>query len=141
MKLKYFCIHSPKHQDRNSYLTKKFEELNLEVNFVFQDKHELTQSLIDEYYKFDLLETNRRLGIILNTPNQQSYTKHLNNMEIAVSIDHFKLYEKLSKEDDDTIFVILEDDVIFNKCLVSNITTPHIKEQLIKLKEFYYDKN
>jgi dTDP-4-dehydrorhamnose reductase len=39
------------------------------------------------------------------------------------------------------INIVSKDDVIFNKCLVSNITTPHIKEQLIKLKEFYYDKN
>lgn len=34
-----------------------------------------------------------------------------------------------------------KDDVVFNKCLDGNITTPHIKEQLKELKEFYYDKN
>jgi len=30
-------------------------------------------------------------------------------------------------------------EILFNKCLDSTIITPHIKEQLFKLKEFYYD--
>jgi dTDP-4-dehydrorhamnose reductase len=34
-----------------------------------------------------------------------------------------------------------KDDVRFNKCLIGNINTPHIKVQLQKLKEFYYDNN
>jgi dTDP-4-dehydrorhamnose reductase len=34
-----------------------------------------------------------------------------------------------------------KDDVIFNKCLTGQIMTPHIKEQLKLLKEFYYVKN
>ena len=32
-----------------------------------------------------------------------------------------------------------KNDVVFNKCLDSNMTTPHIKKQLKELKEFYYD--
>ena len=34
-----------------------------------------------------------------------------------------------------------KDDVIFNKCLTGQIITPHIKQQLKLLKEFYYVKN
>jgi dTDP-4-dehydrorhamnose reductase len=34
-----------------------------------------------------------------------------------------------------------KDNVVFNKCLVGNMTTPHIKKQLKDLKNFYYDNN
>lgn len=34
-----------------------------------------------------------------------------------------------------------KDDIEFNKCLEGDIITPHIKEQLKQLKEFYYDSN
>ena len=32
-------------------------------------------------------------------------------------------------------------DVQLNKCLNGDIKTPHIKEQLVSLRNFYYDKN
>lgn len=38
------------------------------------------------------------------------------------------------------INIMSKDDVEFNKCLEGHIVTPHIKEQLVKLKEFYYVK-
>jgi len=39
------------------------------------------------------------------------------------------------------INILPKDDVEFNKCLDGDIITPHIKEQLKQLKEFYYVKN
>ena len=39
------------------------------------------------------------------------------------------------------IIINNKDDVKFDKCLIGNIQTPHIKTQLQKLKEFYYDNH
>jgi dTDP-4-dehydrorhamnose reductase len=39
------------------------------------------------------------------------------------------------------IIITDKSDVRFNKCLDGSIHTPHIKVQLQKLKEFYYDNN
>jgi len=40
---------------------------------------------------------------------------------------------------DRKIKIVEKSEVSFNKCLHSTKITPHIKEQLIKLKNFYYD--
>jgi hypothetical protein len=37
------------------------------------------------------------------------------------------------------INIVEKSEISFNKCLHSNQITPHIKEQLFKLKNFYYD--
>ena len=36
------------------------------------------------------------------------------------------------------INILEKSEIAFNKCLAGSITTPHIKEQLFKLKDFYY---
>ena len=37
--------------------------------------------------------------------------------------------------------IINDDSVVFNKCLFSDYVTPHIKKQIMELKEFYYGSN
>ena len=43
------------------------------------------------------------------------------------------------KEILDSINIVEKNEISVNKCLDGGIITPHIKEQLFKLKDFYYD--
>jgi len=59
----------------------------------------------------------------------------------SVCISKREILDSINDVFNRKINIIDKNDVKFDKCLIGHISTPHIKEQLIKLKEFYYVKN
>lgn len=52
-----------------------------------------------------------------------------------------EILESINTAFERKIIIHEKNDIVCDKCLNGNIITPHIKEQIYKLKEFYYDKN
>lgn len=79
---------------------------------------------------------------------EQSY-KHMIDWDVfdietiisSTCISKKEILDSINKVFNRKINIISKSDVISNKCLLGQIVSPHIEEQLIKLKEFYYDKN
>lgn len=59
----------------------------------------------------------------------------------SICISKKEILESINQVFNRKINISGKDDVVFNKCLDGHIITPHIKNQLEKLKDFYYDKN
>lgn len=71
--------------------------------------------------------------------NWHSYPKEI--IVSSVCVSKKEILHSLNEVFQRKIIINKKDDVRFDKCLSGNITTPHIKTQLQKLKEFYYDNN
>jgi len=71
--------------------------------------------------------------------NWHSYPKEI--IVSSVCVSKKEILHSLNEVFQRKIIINKKDDVRFDKCLIGNITTPHIKTQLQKLKEFYYDNN
>ena len=71
--------------------------------------------------------------------NWDNYSKE--TIICSECISKKEILDSLNEVFERNISINNKDDVRFNKCLIGNINTPHIKVQLQKLKEFYYDNN
>jgi dTDP-4-dehydrorhamnose reductase len=59
----------------------------------------------------------------------------------SVCISKKELLDSLNEVFERKINVLEKEDQAVNKCLLGDIKTPHIKDQLKVLKKFYYDRN
>lgn len=71
--------------------------------------------------------------------NWDSYSKE--TIVSSECISKKEILDSLNEVFERNIIINNKEDVRFDKCLIGNINTPHIKIQLQKLKEFYYDNN
>lgn len=97
MKLdKIFVIHFEPLSDRKIYLDSILGSYNIPYEYIISNIDSDSKSNIDDFYKVDLSIWNRELTI----------------GEICVSINHFIVYDKISKGNYNNCLII-EDDAVF----------------------------
>jgi len=101
-----FILHYKKLSRRKNYLLSRFENLNHNIIWVEEfDPEDISISDLDEYYSFNSVIYNRRLNI----------------NEISLWMKHHFCY-KIIRDLPNDLFLILEDDVIFNNGIFNNIS-------------------
>ena len=111
---KIFIIHNPKLIERKKYLDENINKFGLNgiTEYVFNiDKNCLTDDNLFNYScSAESISYHNRKNV-MNIPNES--IKKLNNMEIAITLEHFNCYKMLLEDKNHEHCLILEDDVIF----------------------------
>jgi len=109
--IKTYVLHYKKLVDRKAFTQMQLEKLGINPEWILDfDAEELTDEIINEFYKHDVEEGFRRVRPLW--PINQHNPRKLNSPEISLTIKHIVTLDKISKSNDD-ISLVLEDDCLF----------------------------
>lgn len=121
---KIYLFHYKPLKERLEKITPVLDKLGIPYEIVSEyDKEELSPEIISKFYYCNPNEIELKQKEVWGHVAQ---VRELNLAEISLTIKHFSLYEKLAKEEDGKIFLLLEDDAVlapdfltkFNKYLL-----------------------
>ncbi len=131
LNLEIWIIHYNKLREREKPLKEQLKEQGITANWFIQKKSKpYREKEINEYYEKD----NKKWKEKIKIANREIVPRRLGFSEIFLAINHFKLLKKFSNADENKIFLVLEDDVIFEKDFINKL-----KHVLLKLKYLKWD--
>ena len=126
--IKILIIQNPKLIDRRNYLESKIDKFgltNITEYVFFYDKNNLEESDRNKYEWSTNEDTFIKRKKIFDIPT--SSIKTMNNMEIAITLEHLKCHETILNSDYE-YGLILEDDVIFLDDNFKNLLDDYISQ-------------
>lgn len=108
---KIFILHYTKLVERKKRLDAMLSHFNIEAEyFLDYDQEDLTPQIIEEYYKPDETEYERKINDLYGS--RAAPYRELNIAQISCTIKHYNCIKKVAEETKE-YGLVLEDDVIF----------------------------
>jgi glycosyl transferase, family 25 len=128
--MKTYVIHYDKLKGRKKKLGVQLDREKIKAEwFIQKEKEPYSKEEINKHYLFDKKEWKRRIKI----SGAEIIPRRLGIHEISLTINHFKIMEKIAKGKED-VALIFEDDVLITKDFNKNL-----KDNLKKLKNKRWD--
>jgi len=114
---KTYVIHFDKLVERKVHLEEQLNRERLTAEWFIQRGEDFyTKEEIDRYYKYDTNKWKEKIKIA----KLNRIPRRLGKAEVNLGINHFRLLEKISK-DEGKLFLLLEDDVVLCKEFTFNL--------------------